>query len=258
MRARPQRQAAIDAKARIGGEAAKGKTPPAKAKPEQQATTRPTAGQKGRGAGRGADDQAGGLGGMKPKEEEREEKEPKAKEEEASTAPLPERVRSIMRRCAPAFAQAVAADSIGGTRSVKWGARRCTSLRGSWARAVLGRCMWGAGQQTATRKMDRTPTRCDHLLHFAVKVMAHVHWHLTWWLLRLQVALKFEHRSSKGCNYGPPYEWSVYRWVVSGWRSFAEAAGARRSLTPPCAAVRWATSLACRACTTRGGKATIM
>jgi hypothetical protein len=26
-----------------------------------------------------------------------------------------------------------------------------------------------------------------------------------------QVALKFEHRSSKGCNYGPPYEWSVYQ-----------------------------------------------
>ncbi|XP_074321378.1 casein kinase 1-like protein HD16 [Silene latifolia] len=25
-----------------------------------------------------------------------------------------------------------------------------------------------------------------------------------------QVALKFEHRSSKGCNYGPPYEWQVY------------------------------------------------
>ncbi|KDD74578.1 hypothetical protein H632_c1211p0, partial [Helicosporidium sp. ATCC 50920] len=24
------------------------------------------------------------------------------------------------------------------------------------------------------------------------------------------VALKLEHRSSKGCNYGPPYEWSVY------------------------------------------------
>ncbi|KAL3156612.1 Casein kinase 1-like protein hd16 [Trebouxia sp. C0009 RCD-2024] len=24
------------------------------------------------------------------------------------------------------------------------------------------------------------------------------------------VALKFEHRSSKGCSYGPPYEWSVY------------------------------------------------
>ncbi|CAD5194173.1 unnamed protein product [Musa acuminata subsp. malaccensis] len=26
----------------------------------------------------------------------------------------------------------------------------------------------------------------------------------------LEVAVKFEHRSSKGCNYGPPYEWQVY------------------------------------------------
>lgn len=26
-----------------------------------------------------------------------------------------------------------------------------------------------------------------------------------------QVALKFEHRNSKGCNYGPPYEWQVYK-----------------------------------------------
>ncbi|CAK9199349.1 unnamed protein product [Sphagnum troendelagicum] len=26
----------------------------------------------------------------------------------------------------------------------------------------------------------------------------------------VEVALKFEHRSSKGCNYGPPYEWQVY------------------------------------------------
>ncbi|GFH22739.1 uncharacterized protein HaLaN_20251, partial [Haematococcus lacustris] len=25
-----------------------------------------------------------------------------------------------------------------------------------------------------------------------------------------KVALKFEHRTSKGCSYGPPYEWSVY------------------------------------------------
>jgi len=29
------------------------------------------------------------------------------------------------------------------------------------------------------------------------------------------VALKFEHRSSKGCSYGPPYEWSVYRYVAT-------------------------------------------
>ncbi|KAK9736047.1 hypothetical protein RND81_04G246500 [Saponaria officinalis] len=25
-----------------------------------------------------------------------------------------------------------------------------------------------------------------------------------------EVALKFEHKNSKGCNYGPPYEWQVY------------------------------------------------
>lgn len=30
-------------------------------------------------------------------------------------------------------------------------------------------------------------------------------------LLLLQVALKFEHRSSKGCNHGPPHEWQVYK-----------------------------------------------
>ncbi|GFY98938.1 protein kinase family protein [Actinidia rufa] len=26
----------------------------------------------------------------------------------------------------------------------------------------------------------------------------------------MEVALKFEHKNSKGCNYGPPYEWQVY------------------------------------------------
>ncbi|KAJ9546658.1 hypothetical protein OSB04_019201 [Centaurea solstitialis] len=31
----------------------------------------------------------------------------------------------------------------------------------------------------------------------------------------VEVALKFEHRSSKGCNYGPPYEWQVYN-VLGG------------------------------------------
>ncbi|KAL6006098.1 Casein kinase 1-like protein hd16 [Asimina triloba] len=30
----------------------------------------------------------------------------------------------------------------------------------------------------------------------------------------LEVALKFEHRSSKGCNYGPPYEWQVYKMSI--------------------------------------------
>ncbi|KAG2591578.1 hypothetical protein PVAP13_5NG492200 [Panicum virgatum] len=29
----------------------------------------------------------------------------------------------------------------------------------------------------------------------------------------VEVALKFEHRTSKGCNYAPPYEWAVYNAV---------------------------------------------
>nr|CAD1818268.1 unnamed protein product [Ananas comosus var. bracteatus] len=31
----------------------------------------------------------------------------------------------------------------------------------------------------------------------------------------LEVAIKFEHRTSKGCSYGPPYEWQVYN-VLGG------------------------------------------
>ncbi|XP_020585094.1 casein kinase 1-like protein HD16 isoform X2 [Phalaenopsis equestris] len=31
----------------------------------------------------------------------------------------------------------------------------------------------------------------------------------------VEVALKFEHRNSKGCNFGPPYEWQVYN-VLGG------------------------------------------
>lgn len=30
--------------------------------------------------------------------------------------------------------------------------------------------------------------------------------------LWLQVALKFEHMKSKGCNHGPPLEWQVYKY----------------------------------------------
>ncbi len=45
-----------------------------------------------------------------------------------------------------------------------------------------------------------------------------LHWVSMWWAEHCgckfcwQVALKFEHRSSKGCNYGPPYEWQVYKY----------------------------------------------
>ncbi|GAB2268357.1 40S ribosomal protein S23-A, partial [Dionaea muscipula] len=32
-------------------------------------------------------------------------------------------------------------------------------------------------------------------------------------LVGYQVAVKFEHRNSKGCNYRNPYEWKVYRGI---------------------------------------------
>jgi len=36
-----------------------------------------------------------------------------------------------------------------------------------------------------------------------------------WGCVLLQVASEFEHQSSKGCNYGPPYEWQVYKCMVN-------------------------------------------
>lgn len=31
------------------------------------------------------------------------------------------------------------------------------------------------------------------------------------YVLDVQLALKFEHKTSKGCTNGNPYEWSVYQ-----------------------------------------------
>ncbi|KAA3486390.1 Casein kinase I-like protein [Gossypium australe] len=38
----------------------------------------------------------------------------------------------------------------------------------------------------------------------------------------LEVALKLEHRNSKGCNYGPPYEWQVYKYGVFNHQTFSK------------------------------------
>ena len=46
------------------------------------------------------------------------------------------------------------------------------------------------------------------------------------------VALKLEHRSSKGCNYGPPYEWSVYGWAQGSTLSIEQ--GRLQNLQPVC------------------------
>ncbi|PPS00441.1 hypothetical protein GOBAR_AA20239 [Gossypium barbadense] len=41
----------------------------------------------------------------------------------------------------------------------------------------------------------------------------------------MEVALKFEHRNSKGCNDGPPYEWQVY---CSWWQSWSSQSTLQR------------------------------
>lgn len=46
----------------------------------------------------------------------------------------------------------------------------------------------------------------------SLKVVGHI-MISSFFLFFHQVALKFEHRNSKGCNYGPPYEWQVYKYV---------------------------------------------
>ena len=44
---------------------------------------------------------------------------------------------------------------------------------------------------------------------FSVKeLLLFLHW--AFLVYHGQVALKFEHRNSKGCSFGPPYEWQVY------------------------------------------------
>ena len=54
------------------------------------------------------------------------------------------------------------------------------------------------------------------------------------------MALKFEHRTSKGCNYGPPYEWTVYKCAPSVCRTLCTpcAFGALISrLAPACSSL---------------------
>eukprot|EP00898_Chlorokybus_atmophyticus_P005694 jgi/Chlat1/6125/Chrsp409S09028 len=116
-------------------------------------------------------------------ESEKRSGEKPAAEEEASTAPLPERVQ------------------VGGSPvyiiDKKLG-------KGGFGQVYVGKRVSGGvpgpgpnGQQVCQRicpaVSNALPLRSPDLTR-------------PW----VQVALKFEHRSSKGCNYGPPYEWSVY------------------------------------------------
>lgn len=84
-----------------------------------------------------------------------------------------------------------------------------TMWSGSSAKVVLDKCMSGAECSPQSRRMAQWPTWCVFVstLQFQQhSTTAYIFAHFS-----PQVALKFEHRSSKGCNYGPPYEWSVYK-----------------------------------------------
>lgn len=70
----------------------------------------------------------------------------------------------------------------------------------------------------------------------------------------LQVALKFEHRSSKGCSYGPPYEWSVYRY---GHLVFMLMT-CMLLLLMMCIAVHWEVFQECQRCTLKAARESTM
>ena len=92
----------------------------------------------------------------------------------------------------------------------------------------------------------------------------------------MQVALKFEHRTSKGCNYGPPYEWSVYRYACLSDYAPACCESADQCSSSQClsktregctnnllsfaspSAAPWAAFMAFRVCTIRADKGTTM
>jgi len=205
--ARPQRRAAVDAKAKLGGEtnkraAAKGKGAAKPASRRREPTQREPRITRGAAAAQAT----GAPAADKPKADEEEEEEPyedasrdedvenseepepiaaehgeeevmeeksekrsgdKGGEEEASTAPVPDRVQ------------------VGGS---PWYSVERRLGKGGFGQVYVGLRHTAFGTRGNTGGAGAE-----------------------------QVALKFEHRSSKGCNYGPPYEWSVYNTLGGGY-----------------------------------------
>ncbi|DBA67645.1 TPA: hypothetical protein ACH3X2_001240 [Trebouxia sp. C0005] len=72
------------------------------------------------------------------------------------------------------------------------------------------------------------------------------------------VALKFEHRSSKGCSYGPPYEWSVYRYIATDFQTVCNNLATFASDETMCCAARLEAFLAYQRCISRVVKGNTM
>lgn len=159
---RPKRHAAFEAN-RIGGEQTnRGSKPRGTAAPQPNSPT-----PKQKAAPEPAIEPEQPEAEMKGREDGQTDKEKhtenKVKEEEASTAPLPEKVQ------------------VGG--SPEYFVERKLG-KGGFGQVYVGR------RVIASKQKDGPQAQ--------------------------QVALKFEHRTSKGCNYGPPYEWSVYNSSLGG------------------------------------------
>lgn len=77
--------------------------------------------------------------------------------------------------------------------------------KGGFGQVYVGRRMVGGVDRIGPDALEVTSVVRLHYLHLC---MLRSRCLIIFWK---QVAVKFEHRNSKGCNYGPPYEWQVYK-----------------------------------------------
>lgn len=178
---------------------------PAKA-PTKQGTAPKAAEPPARPAGRGRVEAMKKEEGQTDRDKQTQEK----KEEEGSTAPLPEKVRAARRQGPWARQGRASQEACRAQVQVGGGPEYYVDRKlgkGGFGQVFIGR------RVNATKQKDGVNA---NLVRPACNDLSLLPWPASAPLtppagLDAQVALKFEHRSSKGCNYGPPYEWSVYQ-----------------------------------------------
>lgn len=77
----------------------------------------------------------------------------------------------------------------------------------------LDKFMLAEGLVEARKELDQMLSRyyMEHTIDIWGYIRSYSFLNLIGNAIFFQVALKCEHRSSKGCNHGPPYEWQVYK-----------------------------------------------